>query len=269
MRFFLLAALALPMFAGELRGKLVDAPFTRVLLTSRTGAILAETTTNAVGEYVFAEAPADAVDSPQVNLTGDRTSPTVAHALEAQPNVHLQQTGPGQVSPFLRGLTGYQVLNLVDSQAGTHAKVAYRPSATETLTGWYQRGELWGVRNYKDLWGGLGRLTSELEPQRVDLAYLRYEKFQVGPFDSLSARFSVNSQRDGGVRQNLRNSDSVTREFNHVNAYGYSGVENLWRSDLSSRWRLTANYSYLLGRDLYPNRNIRRLPPQQGALALR
>ncbi len=384
MRFFLLAALALPMFAGELRGKLVDAPFTRVLLTSRTGAILAETTTNAAGEYVFAEAPVDArtvpasrvtvtairgaavdaADSPQVNFTGERTRPTVAHALEAQPNVHLQQTGPGQVSPFLRGLTGYQVLNLVDgvrfnnatfrsgpnqylaylepsqadhveamlgpsgtqygsdglggtiqvlsrpsrftdvprwagrvnldghsadlsggvageiahssakgfvllggagsrhndvragggydshnvltrlygfdreqvksvlggrlrdtaySQAGTHAKVAYRPSATQTLTGWYQRGELWGVRNYKDLWGGLGRLTSKLAPQRVDLAYLRYEKLQVGPFDSLSARVSVNSQRDGGVRQNLRSTDSVTREFNRVNAYGYSG----------------------------------------------
>ena len=132
--FFLLAALALPSFAGELRGKLVDAPFTRVLLTSRTGVILAETTTNAAGEYVFAEAPADArpvpasrvtvtairgaavdaAESPQMNLTGDRTSPTIAHAFDGQPSVHLQQTGPGQVSPFLRGLTGYHVLNLVD-----------------------------------------------------------------------------------------------------------------------------------------------------------
>ena len=384
MRLFLLVSMAVRLLAGELRGKLEDAPFTRVLLTSRTGAILAETTTNAAGEYVFADAPADArpvpasrvtvtavrgaavdaADSPQVNLVGERSGPTVAHALEAQPNVHLQQTGPGQVSPFLRGLTGYQVLNLVDgvrfnnstfrsgpnqylaylepsqadhvesmlgpsgtqygsdglggtiqvlsragrftdvprwagrlnldghsadlsgggageiayssaklfallggagsrhndlragggfdshnvltrlygfdrqqvksllgsrlpdtaySQAGAHGKVAFRPSSTQLITGWYQRGELWGVRNYKDLWGGLGRLTSELTPQLMDLAYVRYEKLQAGPFDSLSARFSINSQRDGGIRQNLRATDAVTREYNRVNALGYSG----------------------------------------------
>jgi len=384
MRLLLLLGMAVPLLAGELRGKLDDAPFTRVLLTSPTGAILAETTTNAAGEYFFANAPADArpvsasrvtvtairgaavdaADSPQLNLAGERSGPTVAHSLEAQPNVHFQQTGPGQVSPFLRGFTGYQVLNLVDgvrfnnatfrsgpnqylaylepsqadhveamlgpsgtqygsdglggtiqvlsrpssftevprwagrlnldghsadlsagvagevahssakvfvllggagsrhndlrtgggfdshnvltrlygfdreqvksllgsrlpdtaySQAGTHGKVAFRPSATQSLTGWYQRGELWGVRNYKDLWGGLGRLTSELTPQLMDLAYLRYEKVQAGPFDSLSARISINSQRDGGVRQNLRVTDAVTREFNRVNAYGYSG----------------------------------------------
>ena len=384
MRLFLLAVMAVPLLAGELRGKLEDAPFTRVLLTSPTGAILAETTTNATGEYLFADAPADArpvpasrvtvtavrgaavdtADSPQVNLVGERSGPTVAHALEGQPNVHLQQTGPGQVSPFLRGLTGYQVLNLVDgvrfnnstfrsgpnqylaylepsqadhveamlgpsgtqygsdglggtiqmlsrpnrftdvprwagrlnldghsadlsgalageiahssakvfvllggagsrrndlragggydshnvltrlygfdreqvksllgsrlpdtaySQAGAHGKFAFRPSATESLTGWYQRGELWGVRNYKDLWGGLGRLTSELTPQLLDLAYVRYEKVQAGLFDTLSARFSINSQRDGVVRQNLRATDPVTREFNRVNAYGYAG----------------------------------------------
>lgn len=44
----------------------------------------------------------------------DLPVPTAGHALEGLPQVLVQSTTPGQVSPFLRGLTGYHVLNLVD-----------------------------------------------------------------------------------------------------------------------------------------------------------
>ena len=50
-----------------------------------------------------------AADSPQVNLAGERIGPTVAHALEAQPNVYLQEPGPSQVSPFLPGLSPFRI----------------------------------------------------------------------------------------------------------------------------------------------------------------
>jgi outer membrane receptor protein involved in Fe transport len=49
----------------------------------------------------------------------------------------------------------------------------------------------------------------------------------------------------------------------------YWGVEANWEAKLTSRWSWTNSYSFLLGRDLDPNRNIRRLPPQQGATRLR
>jgi outer membrane receptor protein involved in Fe transport len=48
----------------------------------------------------------------------------------------------------------------------------------------------------------------------------------------------------------------------------YYGIDALAGLELTSRWRLDANYSYIVGRDLNPNRFIRRLPPQQGRLAL-
>ncbi len=301
---------------------------------------------------------------PEMILSGDRRAePTAAHTLETQPNIMLQQTGAGQVSPFLRGLTGYQVLNLVDgvrfnnstfrsgpnqylaylepsqashveamlgpsgtqygsdglggtiqvltdaprfgpaawhgdatlhgqtadlsagaaaaishgtervwfqlgaaarrhnniragqgfdshnvltrlygysneqvkdalgsrlldtaySQAGAHGKFAFRPNEKQSWTTWYQRGEVHGLRNTKDLWGGLGRLQSTLSPQILDLFYTRYERLQVAGFDSLSGRFSVNRQQDGSVRQGLRPTDSVTADYQRVQSLGYTG----------------------------------------------
>ncbi|MDZ7636824.1 MAG: TonB-dependent receptor [Bryobacterales bacterium] len=60
----------------------------------------------------------------------------------------------------------------------------------------------------------------------------------------------------------------AVKAFVNDGASRYYGIDALTSLELSARWRLDANYSYLVGRDLNPNRNIRRLPPQQGRLAL-
>ncbi len=49
----------------------------------------------------------------------------------------------------------------------------------------------------------------------------------------------------------------------------YYGSELLSRVLLSRHWRAETSYSYLVGRDLFPNRNVRRLPPQSGMANLR
>jgi hemoglobin/transferrin/lactoferrin receptor protein len=114
---------------------------------------------------------------------------------------------------------------LVDSafrQHGFHTKFSLKPTANQVLTAWYQRGEQTGAKNYKDLWGGLGRLQSGLLPQVLDFTYLRYEKTSLGPIDSLSGTFSFNRQQDGTARQNLRRTDRTTTDVNAVGAYGYT-----------------------------------------------
>lgn len=43
-----------------------------------------------------------------------RPLPTIGAALVEHPGIHVQESARGQVSPFLRGFTGFHVLNLID-----------------------------------------------------------------------------------------------------------------------------------------------------------
>jgi outer membrane receptor protein involved in Fe transport len=49
----------------------------------------------------------------------------------------------------------------------------------------------------------------------------------------------------------------------------YTGTEATAEMTLSTRWSARASYAFIAGRDLNPNRPVRRLPPQSGAITLR
>lgn len=119
-------------------------------------------------------------------------------------------------------LTGNRQQDTAFTQWAANTKLAARLGADQTLTFWYQQSSELGSRNYKDLWGGLGRLQSAFDPQDLKFGYMRYEKVGLGRLDTLAGTFSVNSQRDGSRRQNLRFTDSITADDSLVNSFGYT-----------------------------------------------
>jgi outer membrane receptor protein involved in Fe transport len=123
----------------------------------------------------------------------------------------------------IRDITGNRMLDTAFRQSGGYAKGAFRPSGTQSLTAWYQYSTQENVRNYKDLWGGLGRLESAFPEQRLQFLYGRYEKLPVGWFDSVSGTASWNSQRDDTARQNLRFTDRRIADENGVDVGGLVG----------------------------------------------
>jgi hemoglobin/transferrin/lactoferrin receptor protein len=129
----------------------------------------------------------------------------------------------------IRDLIGNRQQDSGFRQYGAEARFAMRLRPDQILTVNYQRGVQDNVRAYKDLLGGLGRVISTFEPQELNWAYLRYEKFGLGALDSLSGTFSFNGQTDGGRRQNLSFSDPLTTDFARVNVFGYTGQAALHR----------------------------------------
>lgn len=125
-------------------------------------------------------------------------------------------------SDLIRSLTGSRLRDTAFSQTGAHTKLALRPSEKHSFTAWYQYSEQTSTDGYKDLWGGLGRMQSKFEPQRLHFAYARYERLQIAGLDRLAGTVSLNSMRDGTVRQGMRVSDTLVTDENRVNTYGYT-----------------------------------------------
>lgn len=49
----------------------------------------------------------------------------------------------------------------------------------------------------------------------------------------------------------------------------YYGFESLVRYTFNSAWYFDWNYTFMVGRDLYPNRSRSKMPPQQGSVSVR
>ena len=122
----------------------------------------------------------------------------------------------------IRDVTGARQEGTGFTQSGFYGKATGHLGHQQNLTLWYQRSDMDDVRGYKDVWGGLGRLRSDFQPQDLHFFYTRYEKLDVGKLDWLSGTFSINSQRDGSIRQGLRPTDRIVQDDVGVDVFGYA-----------------------------------------------
>ncbi len=104
-------------------------------------------------------------------------------------------------------------------------KFIWTPTLSSRVTLSYQHGEQRNGRRYDEMNGGNGNLLSSFDPQVLNFFYARYEQSKIAGLDSLTAIFSINSQRDdrrsqGGLGDARR---SITDETNRTDAFGYVG----------------------------------------------
>ncbi|MGH9783314.1 MAG: TonB-dependent receptor plug domain-containing protein, partial [Terriglobia bacterium] len=151
----------------------------------------------------------------------------------------------GLTPSHVRSLMGSRLEETAFSQMGGNARFNARIRPDQQLTFWYQHSTQRGVRGYKDLWGGQGRLQSAFTPQALNFLYARYEKQGAGELDSLSATFSLNSQRDGLRSQGLLARDPILQERIRVDAYGYSA---------QARGHRGSHQTFVFGGEFYDER---------------
>ncbi|MEW6732594.1 MAG: TonB-dependent receptor [Acidobacteriota bacterium] len=103
---------------------------------------------------------------------------------------------------------------------GGFAKFLWNFAPTQQLSVFYNHSEERDINRYDLVGGGPGAIRARFSPQKFDFFYLRYEKQNLGLFDTLSTNFSYNRQRNDFQIQFTRGS-SPTREMRSADAFGY------------------------------------------------
>ncbi|HSB08519.1 MAG TPA: TonB-dependent receptor [Blastocatellia bacterium] len=130
------------------------------------------------------------------------------------------------------------------TQYGGLVKMDYQFAPGSLLTLNYARSQQDGGKRYDQLLGGDGNLIADLRNFMLDFAYARYDKAKLGWFDTFTALYSFNSQREERVNQggNGSRTATITHEFERTNANGI-------QSFLGKQWGVRNNL--LIGGEYY------------------
>lgn len=134
-------------------------------------------------------------------------------------------------------------------QYNANAKLQYKASDADVLSFEYLRGTQLGLRRYDQLDGGIGNLLNSFDPQVLDFFTARYDRLGAGPFDSISAIFSYNGQRDDRRSQSINNAQGlrsrISDEFNLTRAFGYQA---------QATTRIKRSHALTFGAEFYDER---------------
>ncbi len=144
---------------------------------------------------------------------------------------------------------GSRLQDTAYGQYNANGKFQYKASDTDVFSFEYMRGVQLGLRRYDQLNGGIGNLVNSFDPQVLDFFTARYDRAGAGPFDSVSAIFSFNGQRDDRRSQGINNTQGlrsrITDEFNLTRAYGYQA---------QATSRVKRNHAITFGAEFYHER---------------
>jgi len=119
------------------------------------------------------------------------------------------------------------------TQYGGTLKMNWAPGPESQVIAYYSRSQQDGGKRYDQLLGGDGNLVADLRNLMLDLAYVKYERFKLGWFDSFSGAYSFNSQREERVNQggNGNPSAAIGHFFERTTAHGFqASVGKQWAS---------------------------------------
>lgn len=133
------------------------------------------------------------------------------------------------------------------TQYGGLIKMSYALTPSAQFTASYMRSQQDGGKRYDQLLGGDGNLVADLRNFMLDFAYARFDKAGFGWFDTFSAIYSFNSQREERVNQGGNGNPlaSINHEFERTNAHGVQLM-------LGKQWN--ARNNLLAGGELYHER---------------
>ena len=110
------------------------------------------------------------------------------------------------------------------TQYGGTLKFSYAPRDDQQLFFSYNRSQQDGGKRSDQTLGGDGNLVADLRNLQLDFFYARYLKQQLGFFDSASATFSFNNQREERVNQGGQGNPlaAITSETERTGSFGFN-----------------------------------------------
>jgi len=108
------------------------------------------------------------------------------------------------------------------TQYGGLIKLIVAPANGSQFAFSYARSQQDGGKRYDQLLGGDGNLIADLRNFMLDFAYARYDRVKLGWFDTFTAVYSFNSQREERVNQggNGNPNATITHEFERTSVNG-------------------------------------------------